>query len=174
MCVCGCAVLFRCFCAPTGWGQGIFVRIFRVFPIDGEKTVFPPLPKYAADAHAHVRAHSGTHTQTYAFYLFICGYLSGVVGRVSRFWAATFRSSFAPVLKSSSLQLFRRPCCAGIFFSPFFLKKKLESGWVRGNPPTQHQKWTDESSGCELREGWTGGSKAIFKRKFTVCVPTMK
>ena len=174
-----------CVCVAVRFSSGVFVprpaggraflSAFSVFFRSTGKKLFFHRCQNTLQTHTHTYGHTVVHTQTYAFYLFICGYLSGVVGRVSRFWAATFRSSFAPVLKSSSLQLFRRPCCAGIFFSPFFLKKiKSESGWVRGNPPTQHQKWTDESSGCELREGWTGGSKAIFKRKFTVCVPTMK
>jgi len=169
---CGCAVLFRCFCARPAGGRGIFVRIFRVFPIPTGKNCFSTAAKIRC---RRTRTRTGTqwYTQTYALYLFICGYLSGVVGRVSKIWAATFRSSFAPVLKSSSV--IPSPMLRWNIPLLFYLKKiGILSGWVRGNPPPQHQKWTDESSVSCVKDGREGGSKAIFKRKFTVCVPTMK
>ena len=164
------------FLCPDRLGAGHFCPHFPCFSDRRGKNCFSTAAKIRC---RRTRTRTGTqwytHTDICVLFIYLWIPLGGCWARFS-FLGGNISELFRSGLEILFSSAIPSPMLRWNILLPFFLKKKIksESGWVRGNPPTQHQKWTDESSGCELREGWTGGSKAIFKRKFTVCVPTMK
>jgi hypothetical protein len=152
--LCGSLPVFLC---PAGWGAGHFCPHFPCFSdSDGEKLFFHRCQN-TLQTHTHTYGHTVVHTDICALFIYLWIPLGGCWARFS------FLGGNISELFRSGLEILFSYSVAHVALehSPFILLKKIGilSGWVRGNPPPQHQKWTDESSVSCVKDGREGGQK---------------